>query len=295
MRRVWVLSAIAAVLCGPAVAAPAELQTLTPTSPWNLDYDVESCRLQRVFGKGDDRIVARFIKYGRAPGLEVILSGKSLAPKGRDRLAYTFAPGSEPQKVAQPLYGTSPEGVTDWQFSADFSPRPDGVEEVETAAATAEAMRREEASIGEIRSFQLVDGVAQPVSLELGKMAKPMAAMNQCLDNLVQSWGLDPGVQSALRSAPRPKSNPGRWINSSDYPVDLVRNGVSGRISFRLMVDAAGTVTNCTVQAIYTDPKFQKAVCPVLSRRARFDPAIAQDGTPVASVWSTSVLFVTGS
>ena len=97
MRRVWIVTTMAALLGAPTVAAPKELRTLSATSPWNLDYDIESCRLQRVFGEGDDRVVARFIKYGRGLGLEVILSGKSISPRGRGELAYMFSQG-EPKK-----------------------------------------------------------------------------------------------------------------------------------------------------------------------------------------------------
>ena len=297
MHRGMTLALVAAMTAPVASAKQRELPLLAPSTPWNIDYDLEACRLQRAFGDGDDRITLRLVRYGPGRGFEILASGKRLGATERELLSYGFAPGGEETKVDHPLFGKGDDGVTTWQFSAKLLPDDkDDDGERDTGAfkdREAELNRRYEERLAEIRTIRFIDGVVKPVALNLGDMVRPMAAMEQCVDDLTASWGLDPVVQNELQCPPRPKSNPGRWIKVGDYPETLLRKGISGKIPFRLMVDAGGLVTSCKIQALYSDSAFEKAVCPVLGKRASFDPALDAKGQPVASVWTTSVVFVT--
>lgn len=272
-----------------AFAKPPEAQVLTPSTPWNVDYDVESCRLQRAFGTGDDKVVLRLVQYGLEPPGSMFVSGKGLAPSGRPKLVYTFEPDGAAPVSDQSMFGTDADGVVTWQLPTQFlSPATDKLD-LEPAQLRGRMTER----LAQIRSFAITKGVEKPVRLELGSLVKPMTAMHACIDNLLRSWGLDPAVQRTRRSAPEPTSSPARWIRNRDYPTDLIRQNVSGRIDFRLMVDAGGAVTNCTLQGLYSDAKFRDVVCPLLTKRARFKPALDANGAPVASFYQETVVFVT--
>lgn len=294
MRIVQILLLAATTALPLHGAHAAEPPALAPITPWNLDYGVENCALQRGFGTKEDPVVFRLMRYGPSKSFDIMVSGKALKPTHVRTLSYEFEPEGTPFEVDHPLFGTGEDGVTTWQFSARFLSADEELqdEEVPGAEARAEWERRFQMRAAEVRSVKFSRGIARPVNLNLGALAKPMVAIDDCIDDLMKLWGLDPAVQKTLQSGPVPKSNPGRWILPSDYPPSLERKGVSGKIPFRLMIDTSGAVTQCKIQALYSAPEFEAAVCPVLTKRAKFDPAIGADGKPVASVWNTSVIFV---
>ncbi|GAA4642075.1 hypothetical protein GCM10023115_03610 [Pontixanthobacter gangjinensis] len=271
-------------------AAPLELE---PTSKWALSYDAEACRLGRIFGEGDDKIIAQFVRYIPGPGFEMLVSGKSIAPKGRG-FDYRFAPGDEPGEAPNILYGKSDNGATTWQFSTGLVPHAEYKDmDMASPEERKAAIDRESERAAEIRSFDIVKGVEQPVSLQLGTLEGAMRAINTCMDDLVRTWGYDPEVQRTRISGPKPSNNPSQWIRSSGYPAGALRKGLSGSVRFRLDIDQEGVVTDCIIQESYSDPIFRDATCKLIKSRASFEPAIGADGKPVRSYWGTSVVFAT--
>ena len=273
----------------PAQADPDAIRVLAPSTPWNVDYDVESCRLQRAFGTGDDKVVLRLMQYGLEPPESLLVSGKGLASSGGPKLVYTFEPDGVAPVNGNPMFGKDADGIVTWQLSTQFL-SPD-IYKLDLEPA--QLQQRLTARLAQIRSFAITKGVKKPVRLQLGALVKPMAAMNACIDNLVRTWGLDPAVQRTRRSAPEPTSSPARWLRHTDYPTELIRQNVSGRIDFRLMVDANGAVTNCMLQGLFSDARFKDVVCPLLTRRARFKPALDANGAAIASFYQQTVVFVT--
>ncbi len=284
--------AFPAVICsGTALAAPLELQ---PSSNWSLSYDMEACRLGRAFGEGGEKVVAQFIRYIPGPGFEVIVSGKLLEPRGR-KFEYRFAPGDESGEARNPLFGRGDDGLTVWQFNTGLVPHVEftKLDEDDPEFRTI-AMTRETERIEQVRSFEILKGVKQPVSLQTGSLKEAMQAMDICMDDLVREWGHDPEVQRGLLSTPAPKSNPGRWITSNDYPPGPLRKGLSGAVRFRVDVDETGAVDGCIIQEAFSDPAFREATCKLIEKRAHFTPAVGADERPVRSFWGTSVVFTTG-
>lgn len=222
----------------------------------------------------------------------MVLSGVPLKKQGR-RLSYRFEPGGETIDPQITLFGSGDE-VTAWQFPAQFF--SDKTIKHLRGAAAPEVPLDQIASycdrFRQVRSLQINNGMVRDVVFELGSLDAPFAALDECGADLLLKWGIDPVSYKALRKGPEARSSPGQWVQPSDYPRDLVAKGIAGRIPFRLMVDRAGHVTECKVQAMNTDPRFEAAVCPMIRRRARFRPAIAADGAEVASVWTSAVLFL---
>ncbi len=290
MYRPICFALAALILPGPALAAPLELE---PSSQWNLSYDMEACRLSRAFGEGDEKIVTQFIRYMPDPGFEVIVWGKLLEPQGRE-FEYRFAPGDEAGEVQNALFSRGDDGMTVWQFNSGLLPHTE-FEKLDKGDPGYRqiAIAREEERAKEVRSFEILKGVKQPVSLRIGSLVNAMQAMDTCMDDLIQEWGYYPVVQHSLISGPQPKGNPSRWVTPDDYPSKPLRDGLSGVVRFRVNVDETGAVDGCIIQQALSDPAFRKATCKLIEKRARFAPAIGADGKPVRSFWGTSVVFAT--
>lgn len=88
-----------------------------------------------------------------------------------------------------------------------------------------------------------------------------------------------------------PRSAPGTWVTTDDYPPSAVRAGIEGRTSFRLDVGADGHPTACTVLASSGSDDLDKTACRKLMSRARFKAALDADGNPVASTYAGGVTW----
>ncbi|WEK46616.1 MAG: hypothetical protein P0Y56_16665 [Candidatus Andeanibacterium colombiense] len=131
-------------------------------------------------------------------------------------------------------------------------------------------------------------GVGKQIVLHTGRMTKPLAALRTCVDSLEKSWGLDPAAQNALTRQVVLIPSTIKAIQAN-YPAAMVYNGLSAYVPVRVMVDAAGDPGTCVVQSDGVDPAFKKAVCDGFARP--FKPALDAQGTPIASVYTTAVVF----
>jgi Gram-negative bacterial TonB protein C-terminal len=127
--------------------------------------------------------------------------------------------------------------------------------------------------------------------LKINGLAKPLAELRKCGDALAASWGIDVIKHVDLQRPATPTQSTSKWIFSEDYPVDMLRQGARSLVQFRLMIDDTGTPTSCHIQQSNRLKDFDKLVCKAMMRRARFAPALAKDGTPIASYYVNSVFF----
>jgi protein TonB len=88
-----------------------------------------------------------------------------------------------------------------------------------------------------------------------------------------------------------PKSAPGTWVTTDDYPSSAVRAGVEGRTSFRLDIGVDGRPTNCTVLASSGSDDLDRTACRKLMSRARFKPALDTSGNPTATTYAGGVTW----
>lgn len=70
-----------------------------------------------------------------------------------------------------------------------------------------------------------------------------------------------------------PTSNPWRWIKSSDYPAAAIAEGRGGVSSFRLTVDASGSVSACEITGSSGHEDLDAITCTAIQREARFNPS----------------------
>ena len=283
--------------CGELVAASTPEVVLKPSTKWVMNYAPDSCELARQFGEGDQAVLARFIRYRPDDILRLQLMGNALRDAGaavKVRFGDTgdFTPtsvlfgraefgGKNVPAILFPSHlgnGGSPEAIrARGKLPKEIRRAWPIVTPAQEAAATS-------VTIGmRFRSM----------TLKLGSMAEPMAAMRSCTDDLVRSWGLDPAEQAALAKYPAALGSPAKWLTSDDYPKDALRAKEQAMVYVRLMVDAAGAVTGCSVQtAIAQSPSFAEQSCATIKQRARFTPAQTRDGRAVPSYYTTAVLWM---
>ena len=71
-------------------------------------------------------------------------------------------------------------------------------------------------------------------------------------------------------------------ILSSDYPRDLGRAGVGGRVTVTFTVQVSGRVTGCHVTRSSRVPELDELTCRIIEQRFRFRPSRDRYGRPFA-------------
>lgn len=287
-----------AALALPSIAPAKEPLRLKPSSKWNLHYADDSCRMARSFGESDQKIVLTIDRYEPGDALRLSFIGKpadTSLDEGMVRVRFgpveaeqevKFYPGTLSDKTptlilqrSVRIASYSPEVLAASESAIkarqyDF-PWPQITPEQEAAATFIEVTR----------------SIRQPFVLETGSLGAPLAALRKCTDELLDHWGIDVAKHAALSRPVKPKSNPGNWVKSSDYPSEMLMMGKRAIVHFRLNVDAAGKPTACHIQQSTRPKAFDDAVCKAIMRNAKFEPALDAAGTPIVSYWLNSVVF----
>ncbi len=294
----------AAILAVSATGARADEKTpimLEPSSPWQVNYSDDSCRLARIFGEGEERSVFIIDRYEPGDAFYLVVAGKLIEARGNVASRFEFGPGGlvrddERQSGELGEFGASTMAsdmrllpTEEAEDSEKERRRFDLKKEAQDTDVFGQLLSaQQEASI---EWLEVRRGNRRPVRFALGSMRAPMAAMRKCTDELLTHWGIDLEAHRGLTRAAVPKSNPGNWITSRDYPTDLLRKGAQGLVQFRLSVSPEGKPTQCHIQQSTRPEGFDKAVCDTLMRRGQFEPALGADGQPIASFWRSAVRF----
>ena len=292
MQLGWARTLLSIAAMGALVTISAAMarpdtppETLVPTSPWNMDYAVESCRLMRAFGPVGSPVLFKLEKFSLTDRPSLMVVGKrfsSDSPFQRVRVGFGDAPVAELHALA----GSMGDEHTPMLIipAVDLVPRPSAVFIVPSDPV---AERR----VGTM-TIQRVGSKA--VALQLGPMDKPMEAMRSCIDSLVKSWGLDPVVQRSLTRQAIPLASPATWVVDNDYPSKAAAAGENGLVHFRLLIDDGGKPSRCVIQSKTKPDDFAPTVCAAIMRRARFQPALDAQAKPVPSYFASSVRFQFG-
>ena len=89
-----------------------------------------------------------------------------------------------------------------------------------------------------------------------------------------------------------PKSNPGSWATTEDYPSRALREEREGTTRFRVTVGPDGRVVDCQVTGSSGSPDLDEAACKNITRRARFNPATDGEGKPTTGSYSNAIRWV---
>jgi hypothetical protein len=285
MRSILVAVAVATLL-GPApVWAEEKPIVLAPTSDWVMDYADNNCQLRRMFGSGLRRAYLAFDQVAPTDYFTLTVAGSAVHPNLSEKIAVALMPGGEPVERAylraDMSDGTDGIVLNGFRLTSSETPKADGGNDAGDPSVNLERA-------AQINEIAFTRGI-RPLTLETGSLGPAMKAMAACTDDLMRHWGLDP---LALSRFAQPASNPGNWLNSGDYPSDELEAREGGLVRFLLTVNEKGKAVGCHVIGGEHSQQFNDIVCHSLLERARFKPALDDDGNPVASHWSSSAKFV---
>ena len=298
----WVVGAGLLVSSAPLVAADKdEPVVLEPSSPWNMDYAEDYCRLGRIFGEGEQRTILIMDRYAPGDSFRLTLAGAATnAAKSGGEAHVQFGPGWDEQTVRF-FSGKLGEKTPAWIFAGNARIRP--LTEAQRAQVAAQVAEEGLADSTQIAPISEADEAAttqvrfdrplhRPLILHTGPMKQALDAMRACTDELVTHWGVDPKQAKAQSRRAVPRGSPAYWIGPDDYPLGMLNKGKQGLIYFRLTIGEDGKPLSCHIQQS-TDPDgFDKTVCQLLMQRARFEPALDADGKPMKAYYLSSVRFV---
>jgi hypothetical protein len=273
----------------PAAPALAEPVVLEPGSQWSVDFDKDKCRLIRLFGPESDRNVLILEQYTPAATFSMTVAGSAFGSIAADKAnTIRFLPDAAPAKH-EPLVGPL-EGYGRSLFflsvglTAPDKAKPD-------AKATAPSAPMLDASLAEQVRFVEIGDADRQVRLMTGPLDRPVKVMNECLLDLIASWGLDPEQhRTATRNARLLNEQAAMQKLYSYIPWSRIgKNNEMAVMRIRLITTVDGKVESCALVE-NSDPKLEAATCKGL-RQARLEPALDAAGKPMRSHLAITMYF----
>lgn len=289
---------MALCLCQGAGVEAKEPLRLKPSSPWNIHYAEDSCRMGRSFGEGDQKVVMLADRYQPGDMLRMSFVGKPAYTRvDQGEVDIRFGPNESVQKIAFFPASTSdntPSVLT--RSGIRIAPRSDAEMAAQAAAFEAGQYDFKLSDITPeqetaVTFIEVGRPVRYPFILETGSLGPPLAALRKCTDELLDHWGIDVAKHASLSRRVTPKNNPGKWMTPRDYPMQMALQGKRAIVQFRLVIDAVGVPSSCHIQQSTRPKAFDDAVCAAIMRNARFEPALDAEGKPLASYWLNTVIF----
>lgn len=285
-RTVLALAALPALLAAPARAEPVEI---APSSPWNVDFGENKCRLARFFGEGENRHLLFFEQYWPGARFGMTVAGPSFKRyRSGQRTDLKFF-GAQPPMETKPFTGTvgqfgdgviySTLGLAKEERSEDQSePAPARVPQLDKGAA-----RQVE--------FVSLRQRGDEVRLLSGPLDEAFAVLDSCAMDLIGTWGLDVEQHRTATRLPR-------WLNKdvvvrrivAAYPREALNAGEQGIMRMRVTVSAEGMVEDCTILKATDTERLESPACKAMLG-ARFEPALDAEGKPMRSYFAESIIY----
>lgn len=263
----------------PAFARKAPL-VLEPSSKWVLSYDADGCTLGRTFGEGDKRTNLLIRRFEPSNYFSMTVYGKPMHARNPDKPAKLRFGATEEELELEFFAGKVDKNIP----ALIFHQRMTGIANMD-GMSFAEVFERQLA----METLTIGRPIRQDVTLKMGSLAMPMRGMRQCINDLMEGWGLNANTQRNLSKRPIPETNPGKW--GIKFPRDMLALGQPAVVNFRLMIDDKGTVESCHIQSTTRPKQFDDAVCLSIMKKASFEPALDVLNRPVPSYYQSKVIF----
>jgi TonB family protein len=261
MKSVLALAAVAT--SAPALAAPTIRQ---PTGNWVVNFDDAQCVASRNFGTKEDPLflALKAPALGDVVQVAVMRSGRGGIPQQLDGSVAFGSRKPVSTSVLAFTSGASRQRVFTVNLAkTDFA-----------AAGTATTM--------------FVRGADQlNETFSLDKIDSLMKVMEECVADLRQVWN----VSASQEASPNLKQRAtidhiGRLFS---YPDVAARREQQGSVRFVLLIDEGGRVADCTVVETSGVAALDAQSCSTVKDKARFTPAIGNDGKPAKDSYTRRV------
>lgn len=256
--NLWV-PMVAALAVGPAASPPMPLK---PSGPWIVDYAGSMCVLQRKFGSGDETVYLGF-----RPGLFSEHMRMVVMRQGTDRgthlgIGEMSFDGGPPMKI----------------------PYTEGwVEKQHARVALIDLSVSDLAPLNQAKQFRIQVGNAD-IILAPDRVEAAMKALDPCQKDLLVSWGMDKATIDSITTFAEPKGGIVSYFSSNDYPMSAIRNDQQGTAGVRYWVSKEGKVRDCMVVESSGSAILNAQTCAIITKRAKFLPAMTKDGAAVESI-----------
>ncbi|ATY31406.1 TonB family protein [Sphingomonas psychrotolerans] len=94
-----------------------------------------------------------------------------------------------------------------------------------------------------------------------------------------------------LAARAKPQGDPSLWMGEDDYPRAAWRAEQQGHVGVLLRIGADGRVSDCSLLASSGSKLLDERSCTLMTRRARFIPAIGKNGRPAPDRWNYSLVW----
>jgi hypothetical protein len=268
-----------------SAAAPQSAALFKPAGPWALDYGEDYCRLARPFTDGQQELSLSFERIDPGPNARLILVSNAIKPfRSAREIGWHFTPGDPPRK-ARYMHSVTADGKQYYNLGP-FTLTPAAL-----PPAVFDRTKERAAASGKT-GIVLDSGLNAPITVETGDLAAPLVALQACADDLARSWGLDPAKLQGASAAATPDKGGSGWLPQGTVAFgDFAKLG-GGANEVRLMVDAAGKATSCTIHWPTLDATTNDKICKTLLASARFTPAKDAAGQPIPGYWVASPLVM---
>ncbi|MDT9600056.1 energy transducer TonB [Sphingosinicella rhizophila] len=242
------------------MATPAATEPRQPTGKWVLSFADGQCVAMRDYGPADapSSLLIKASPLGTAMQLSVMRQAQGPTDPKEQGVTLRFGENS-PFKTKLLSYMIGETGTHAMRINLsneDFAP------------------------LRQAKSMSIASGDEIDDSFALGPMDKLAAAMDNCLKDIQVYWNIDEGPAARLRSRAESKHNLAAYLADGDYPDVAIRKESDGEVGFVLLVDDSGRVADCMVTETSEVPILDAQACALLSKRARFTPAVGADGKP---------------
>lgn len=239
------------------------------TGKWNVNFADAQCVASRGYGSAEEplNLVLKAPPLGGVMQIAVLRNGGYSPPTQVDA---TIGIDDQPPLKTNLLM---------------FSPKNSKTRVHTLNMASADFGRIRGAKRLTIRSWGLNE------SFSVSQIDPLLKVMDQCVADLRQVWNVSgDGEPSSLSR--RARGNPGDWVKNEHYPEVAIMKNASGRVRFVMLIDEAGRVADCTVIETSGVAVLDAQSCAILKERAKFEPALGQDGKPVKDSYMANFRWV---
>jgi hypothetical protein len=267
----------------PAVAKDAPAR-FAPTAPWTANFADDSCALERTFASGSDTLFLRLRQYVPGDNFEITLASETL--NVRRGKTVTFTPGSSEQKIDSYQSFDVSHGLSGVVFTAPLLKDRSSEDEGRSYFAVYDDAQN-------ISGLTVTNVFGPEVALVTGPLREPLKVLEDCLDGLLTSLGLDASAhRSLLRQVTEIGDN--EWPRRLQEPqIRFIRQWPSDVILFRLLVDEQGHIFDCHIPSSEERRELARNICDSLPKDYEFLPALDAQGRPVKSFHNAAITRIT--
>ncbi|MFM5950787.1 MAG: energy transducer TonB [Novosphingobium sp.] len=145
-------------------------------------------------------------------------------------------------------------------------------------------------TLGSLAGFMIVLSGSAGAQDRSSSVSPPPSVLPQYVAPLPAPPGDASSVSKAKAAVPT--GNPGNWVTTNDYPARALREQREGTVAFRVVVTPEGTVGECVITASSGSPDLDAQTCALMTARARFKPALDQNGKPTTGSYASRVRWI---